>query len=148
MKIATWNIARPSKSSNKVASIINQLREVNADILILTETIDSLQLGDDYKCFHSSPSLEPYFKEGERRVSIYSKYEVVDTLSTFNNKKSICISLATELGELAVYGTIMGTTGNRDKDFMTDVQAQINDFQQICQTHNLSILYYNRTRSY
>ena len=37
MKIATWNIERPTKNDKKIPVIEDILKNVNADILILTE---------------------------------------------------------------------------------------------------------------
>ena len=81
MKIATWNLERLSKRRNSdIKEILNQL---DADILILTETSSAIQL-DNYTCV-SSENLPlnfegiPY-KKGENRVSIWTKYKVKKTI--------------------------------------------------------------------
>jgi len=38
MKIATWNVERPTRFSSKVAAINTALKEIAADIIVLTET--------------------------------------------------------------------------------------------------------------
>jgi hypothetical protein len=118
MKIATWNLERFNKSSNKNQLIIDGLTKMNADILILTETNETINLGDSYHCFHSAKLEEPYYKEGERRVSIYSRYKSVGKIKTFRDDTSICTILRTPLGDLAVYGTIIGVGGNRRPNFV------------------------------
>lgn len=48
MKIATWNLERPKTNSARIRKIEEVLKALEADILILTETInqDDLQWGD------------------------------------------------------------------------------------------------------
>jgi exonuclease III len=75
MKIATWNVARHRKGSEKTNAILKLLLEQDADILVLTETINSIDLGTQYKSFYSSRPIERYFRDDERRVAIYSKYD-------------------------------------------------------------------------
>ena len=81
MKIATWNIERPTKNDKKIPLILDILKTVNADILILTETNEFLSLDNDYNCFHSTNAKESFYTEGEKRVSIYSKYNSIDRKS-------------------------------------------------------------------
>ena len=74
MKIATWNLERPTKSSTKRnQNMIDVLSEINADILILTETNETIQFGEtfNYKTFHSAIAAETYYKEGEKLVRDY-----------------------------------------------------------------------------
>ena len=53
MKIATWNLQRPTKFGRKTNPIIETLKSLNADILVLTETNDCIQLGTDYQVFNT-----------------------------------------------------------------------------------------------
>jgi len=53
LKIATWNLERPKTVSRKNAAILEKLKEVNADILILTETNSCIDLGPEYVAFPS-----------------------------------------------------------------------------------------------
>ncbi len=46
MKIINWNVGRPS--TNKVKSITEKLMELNADIVLLTETNSIIELGSVY----------------------------------------------------------------------------------------------------
>ena len=74
MKIATWNLERPSKTSKRTEAILAILQALQADILVLTETNDCIDLGPAYQVFHSAILQDPMYKVGERRVSIFSKY--------------------------------------------------------------------------
>ncbi len=134
MKIATWNVERPSKSSPKTVEIINILKSLNADIIVLTETNEFIDLGEEYKVYHTAALQDPMYKKGERRVSIFTRYpqpENVSFYETFNAETSICAHLDTPIGRLAVYGTIIGIYGNREKSFIADLEAQLNDIENV-----------------
>jgi exonuclease III len=139
MKIATWNIERPRLNDKEIPSIIGILRNINADILILTETNEFLDLDDDYNSFHSTNAKEKFYTKGEKRVSIYSKYKSVGYIKTFRDDTSICTILQTPLGDLAVYGTIIGVEGNRKPNFEEDLDQQLLDFDKIAKQNNLCI---------
>ena len=129
MKIATWNIERQLKSNKKFDSIIDTLKGINADILILTETNKELELGEQYSAHHTSKPTESFYKESETRVTIFSKYLSLGQIETFRSDTSICNILKTPFGKLAVYGTIIGNYGNRMPSFEEDLEMQILDFQ-------------------
>jgi exonuclease III len=139
MKIATWNIERQAKSNKKFSSIIDTLKTINADILILTESNEEIDLGEQYSTFHTSKPFEIFYKEWETRVTIFSKYPSVGQIETFRNDTSICNILETPLGKLAVYGTIIGNYGNRMPSFEEDLEKQILDFEKISKISNLCI---------
>ncbi len=139
MKIATWNIERPNKATKHNQTIIDCLRKINADILILTETNEIITFGDSYNYFHSSKLEETYYKDGERKVSIYSKFSSIQNFETFRNDTSICVKFNTPLGYLAVYGTVIGIHGNRRESFIADLDKQLADFDKIAETENFCI---------
>ena len=43
-KIATWNVERPKKGTQKTALAIVKIEELNADVLVLTENATSISL--------------------------------------------------------------------------------------------------------
>ena len=139
MKIATWNLERPNKSTRKNQAIIECLTAVNPDILILTETHEILDLGKSYHIIHSSKLETTYYKEGERRVSIYSKYIILEEFVTFSNDTAICVKLDTPFGQLVVYGTVIGVHGNRRESFNTDLEKQLEDFERLAPNNNFCI---------
>jgi len=47
-RIATWNIERPKSKTKKTILVINKIKELNADILVLTETSDAVDLSNIY----------------------------------------------------------------------------------------------------
>ncbi len=139
MKIATWNIERPTKNDKRSPLLLDILRKIDADILVLTETNEYITLGDKYNSFHSTNVEEAYYKKGEKRVSIYSKYKAVGQIKTFTSETSICINLETPSGILAIYGTVIGTEGNRKPSFIKDLDQQIVEFENISLQNNLCI---------
>lgn len=131
MKIAIWNIERPKTISARSQKIEAVLKALEADIIILTETNMHIFPGESYDSCHSQELSTPYYSTGERRVSIFTKYKVLDAYPTFRNDTSICIELETPMGNLIVYGTVAGILGNRRKDFMEDLQQQMEDLRRI-----------------
>ena len=135
MKIATWNVERPkAKVNSKNTNILKIIKELDADILVLTETNSFIDAGEGFEGFATTPSLPDetfiglnYFSTGENRVTIWSTYPFIKQYPTFNANISICI----EFTDLIVYGTIIGTLGNRNKSFIPDLKSQIVDWGKI-----------------
>jgi endonuclease/exonuclease/phosphatase family metal-dependent hydrolase len=143
VKIATWNIERPSESSKeRNAKIVAALKEIDADILILTETNSLIQPGEEYSSF-ATTSLglldEPHYKDGENRTTVWSKYPVHRYIKTYDSFTSICVGIRTPLGELNVYGTIIGIYGNRNESFKVDLEMQLADWRRICSMADICV---------
>jgi len=137
MRIATWNLERPTKNGKKNAEIIKTLKGLDADILILTEANECIDLGSEYEYYmtevpYSVPGKVIY-KEGERRVIICvtKKYTSKQRDYTYDPQTTICIEVETESKRLAIYGTIIGVYGNKGDQFKEGLAAQINDFKKI-----------------
>jgi endonuclease/exonuclease/phosphatase family metal-dependent hydrolase len=67
------------------------------------------------------------YEPTETRVSVYTNFDFVRQHTTYDEETSICLELKTDIGNLIVYGTIMGILGNRHKSYMTDLSRQIAD---------------------
>lgn len=139
MKIATWNLERPVKTGKKLLLITSVLQTLDADILILTESNEAVYLGNGYNYHHTEVLKESFYKEGERRTSIYTKYPVVEKFETFRDDTSLCVSLQTPFGILTVYGTVIGINGNRRHNFNNDLEQQLLDFERIAPQTNFCI---------
>lgn len=128
MRIATWNVERLKHKSN-LEKIKNICNELNADIFVLTETDEQINL--NHKNFFQTPKFHDknFYKITDNRVTIFTNYNFVKTYSTFDKFTAICIELETEFGNLLVYGTIIGIFGNRNKNFKIDLLKQIEDFK-------------------
>jgi endonuclease/exonuclease/phosphatase family metal-dependent hydrolase len=110
LKIATWNVERPhvkgwKKSKNN--SIINQkIKEINADIWILTETHQVINPGSEYEQISTDSH-----NNGENRVTIYSRYPLGKKLEITDSYNTICTEIKINQGSLIVYGTIIAYHG-------------------------------------
>lgn len=142
MKIANWNIER-LKHKAKLNSITNLLEELNADILVLTETDSRVQLSNYKFCF-STPNLieiaPDYYLPTENRVSIYTNFELVRIFETYDKYTALCVELKTELGNLIVYGTIIGIYGNRHENFKTALSKQLIEFDRLSAESNFCVI--------
>lgn len=153
MKIINWNVGRPS--INKVKSITEKLIELNADIVVLTETSSLIDLGSNYN-YLSTDFIEQDFerqnlikyKDNERSTSIHSKYPILKTYTTYDKFTSICIDVNTPLGIITFYATIIGVFGGLNPRFTNDLTSQIQDFDKLIKGKNACIIGdYNITTS-
>lgn len=151
MRIATWNLERLDKRKNQL--ILDNLVDINADILVLTETNTIIQLVD-YTCI--STDLLPAkfdnikYREGENRVSILTKYKATNRYQTFDSFTTVCTDIETPFGLLTVYGSIIGVFGSRQPRFDTDLNGQLADFEklfpgrQVCLAGDLNVTFSGR----
>jgi len=132
MKIATWNIDRLKNKGNLIP-IIEVIKKVNADILILTEFNNLVELPFyEFKVETKKLPKEPYnYSETERRVSIFSKFPIIKVFETYDEMTSCCAELETDFGNLIVYGTIVGIVGIPDKHYNSDLEKQISDINKL-----------------
>lgn len=134
MRIATWNIER-LKHKHEIEQINLILTELEADILVLTESDNRVDLSNYRFCVRTPKPEEfgpNYYAASENRVTICTNYEIVRQHETYDKYTSLCVELKTELGVLIVYGTIIGIFGNRNKNFKTDLSQQISDYKNLC----------------
>ena len=151
MRIATWNLQRLDKRKNQL--ILDKLIDINADILVLTETNSIFQL-DNYTCI-STDLLPTDFDDikynfGENRVSILTKYEATTQYKTFDSYTTVCSDIETPYGLLTVYGSIIGVFANRQPRFDNDLNGQLADFEkifpgrQVCFAGDLNVTFSGR----
>lgn len=142
MKIATWNIERLKRSKN-IAKIIEICKNVDAEILVLTEYDERVQL-KNYPHKIATKSLfeldANFYKKTERRVVIYSKYEITNQLKTYDEFTSCCGEINTEIGKINVYGTIIGVFGNRNENFKTELSRQLLDYEKYSKDQNFCVI--------
>jgi endonuclease/exonuclease/phosphatase family metal-dependent hydrolase len=133
LTIATWNVERPTRRSSRVPALNAEIAKIKPDIIVLTETNECISPGGGYHVHHSEylgkEAGGDYYKDGERRVSIYSKYRILEHLKVKNPLTTACALLQTPFGNLAVFGCIIGIHGIRD-DFDKDLQDQIEDLSR------------------
>ena len=140
MKIATWNIER-LKHKRQLEKILNACEQLNSDIMTLTETDEQVQLKYNYS-FKTPPlhEIQPkYYKMTENRISIFTNYKCIRQYETYDKYTALCIELETELGNLIVYGTIIGIHGNRRPSFNQDLLQQVKDFNRLSAINNFCV---------
>lgn len=146
MKIATWNIER-LKHFSKQREIEQICAELEADILVLTETDNRITVGN-LNCYESDtlpancevmPGKTIEYKSTERRVTIYSKHKIVSRIDTFDNKTALAVELELPIGRVIVYGVIIGILGNRDISYKDDLGEITADIKRISKLGNLVV---------
>lgn len=143
MRIATWNVERLAHRK-ELDRILSECNKAGADILVLTETDKRLQ--PKYKNQISTPSLKgirtpALYADTENRVSIFTNYACVQEYETYDEKTAVCAELVTENGNLLVYGTIIGISGNRRRDYNEDLIKQLDDIRRLSAAgHSLCIV--------
>lgn len=141
MRIATWNVER-LKHWRQLPEIVAACEQAAADILILTETDARIRPAFRY-CFQTLCPAEiapGYYAPTERRVAIFTNYECVRRHATYDKYTALCVELATELGNLCVYGTIMGVEGNRRASFREELPRQLEDIAGLAAAgHNICV---------
>jgi hypothetical protein len=151
MKIATWNLQRLDKRKNQ--QILDKLVNINADILVLTETNSIIQL-DNYNSVSTDPLPTNFdkinYEFGENRVSILTRYKITTQHNTFDSFTTVCTDIDTPFGLLAVYGSIIGVFANRQPRFDKDLNGQLADFgkifpsRQVCFAGDLNVTFSGR----
>ena len=147
MKIINFNIERLLILS-KLKPIVQLIKSYDADLIVLTETNSTLiDFGEVYFEHHTIPLSRNqdnvnFYKEGENRVSIYSKYPIKSRIQTIDEFTCLAIEIETDFGELIVYGTIIGIfgySGGKDR-FVKDFSEQQSDFNRIFANKNVCIV--------
>lgn len=136
MKILSINLERPKiNQTEKLNSIKELIFSENPDIIFLTETNLILEFGAEYFSIHSKELPSFYdnqnYKEKENRVSIFSKYPIVEAIETYDEYTAVCGKINTEFGELTLYGSIIGSFGGKDIHFENDLKNQKNEIEKL-----------------
>lgn len=129
MKILNWNVERYKKNKSEIDKIIHSY---NADIVVLTETSSKLDLGNEYQPIKTENLSNGFdgvqYDENENRVSIWTRYKILNKTKTYDGFTSVNTNLETEFGNLNVYATIIGVFGGKGERFNSDLNEQILDF--------------------
>jgi len=155
LRIATWNLGRPTFATQaKNDSLLETLRTVDADILVLTETNSCIDPGEVYASFASTCLFQSLaigaeeYQPGENRVTIWSRLPGRRRIDMCNSHSAVCAQITTDWGELNVYGTVIGIYGkNRSRfepilsqtDFERTLEVQLADWERLAELGNLCI---------
>ena len=120
LRIATWNIQRPKLNGwKRRPNIEAKLREMDADIWVLTETNASIVPPPPltgiagYVPLASLPAN--FHTPGESCSTVWSRLGIKSTIRTFEPDTSVCAEIDTTFGAMLVYGTIITYPGDRGK---------------------------------
>ena len=107
----------------------------------MTETNSVINLGDNYYSVSTLPLPEVIkdvkFKQGENRVTIFSKTAFIKNIPTADAYTSVCAETLTALGPIIIYGTIIGYLGGNRKPFEEDLEKQTLDISDLVKHGNL-----------
>lgn len=145
MRIATWNVER-LKHKKSLDRILRAIEKVQADILILTETDERVYPPYPYSAHTrrlceapTEYTLPSTYTPTENRVSVFSVYPVVGEYETYDPYTAICPKIETPLGNLLLYGTIIGITGNRRPSYKIDLLRQCDDIKRLSAVGDLCV---------
>lgn len=113
MQIGTWNVEYAA-GVEKNAKRMGILRANPADIWILTETHDDLDLSETHKPVHSAQ--RPTGRPGARWVSIWTTFEILQRIDVVDAERTVAAMLNTPLGLMIVYGTVLPWHSDRGRN--------------------------------
>lgn len=149
-KIANWNLERPKSKTKKTKLAIEKILEINADIIVLTETSKSVDLREFYPFQISTKSYER--TPDEQWVTIWSKWEIMKQIETFDNFRTVSGIIKSPFGDIIVFGTIIpyhqaGVSGIRYGNLNykiweyheKDLYAQSENWKKLIETEKLPL---------
>jgi hypothetical protein len=108
VRIATWNLERPSlRSWKRLPRQRTRMAEVDADIWILTETRASIAPGQGYHGLHCPPHPARRPDADERWVSIWSRWPLRASGVPPDPRGAVSAVVESPDGELVIYGTVL-----------------------------------------
>jgi endonuclease/exonuclease/phosphatase family metal-dependent hydrolase len=117
MRVATWNLERPSARPGKRRPLQHaRMDEVNADVWVLTETRITVAPASDYHGLHSPPHPARRPDEGERWVGIWSRWPIVPTGVEPYPGGAVSAIVRRPDGPFIVYGTVLPWANERGAD--------------------------------
>lgn len=149
-KIANWNLERPKLGTKKTKLAISKILEINADVIVLTETSKSVDLKEFYPFQISTKSYER--TPDEQWVTIWSKWEISKQIETFDNFRTVSGIIKSPFGDIIFFGTIIpyhqaGVSGIRYGNLNykvweyheKDLYAQSENWKALIETENLPL---------
>ncbi|WP_411376812.1 endonuclease/exonuclease/phosphatase family protein [Flavobacterium psychrophilum] len=96
---------RPKSETKKTKLAISKILEINADIIVLTETSNAIDLSEFYPFQISTKSYER--TPDEQWVTIWSKWQITKQIETFDNNRTVSGIIKSPFGDIIIYGTII-----------------------------------------
>lgn len=109
IRIASWNLDHAYNSSRPVLQQIETIRRISPDILVLTETCEQVDLTPyGYAGLYTQKN-----EYGKYYTAIWTRFPIVRKHETTDAELTVCTQLATAVGDLLVYGTIITYHGDK-----------------------------------
>lgn len=103
-----------ARGAAKNRARLELLKSWNADVWVLTETHDDLDLSSSHTAIHSEPR---YSTPGGRWTTVWTSLPVIERLATADPRRCVAVRLdAGNAGELIVYGTVLPWNGDVGPD--------------------------------
>jgi hypothetical protein len=112
MRIATWNVQRPT-GSDKRARLVEYIERINADVWVLIETAPGLRPSAMHACAHTAESAG---QPGVLGAAIWSRHAIRGLSATTDPTRVVAAAITlADGGELIVYGAAIVTDTQRDE---------------------------------
>ena len=93
---------------------MEKIREVNADLWVLTKTSSVITI-DGYDSLASGRD-DDFHAPGENYSTIWSRWPILRRVETFDPSFAVCAEIETPAGPMIVYGTIITYANDRGSD--------------------------------
>ncbi|MEW6563593.1 MAG: endonuclease/exonuclease/phosphatase family protein [Pseudomonadota bacterium] len=120
LRIATWNLDHASNSKRPIQRQIEAIMRMAPDILVLTETCAQVDLSPyGYSVQYTQPNeYKKYY------AAIWSRFPIVHQHETSDPELTVCAQIASSLGDVLVYGTIITYHGDKGPDQKSPAWAE------------------------
>lgn len=109
LRVGTWNVEY-ARGSEKNQRRLDLLTSQSAQVWVLTETHDDLDLSATHRAIHSD---DRYSAPGGRWTTLWTSLPLIERLTTSDPRRCVAARLdAGDAGEIIVYGTVLPWNGD------------------------------------
>lgn len=113
LRVGTWNV-QYARGQVKNQRRLDLLTSLAADVWVLTETHDDLDLSATHRAVHTN---QRYATPGGRWTTIWTSLPLIEQLPTTDTRRCVAVRLdAGAAGELIVFGTVLPWNGDVGPD--------------------------------
>jgi exonuclease III len=132
IRVATWNVGWTSSGSRHFEQSRERIAELDADILVLTETTRSLVPAGGYLA-RGGPDWGYESKPGRRKVMLWSRGPITDVSSEISEPggRHVCATVESAIGPVRVHAVCVPWShahvsgGRKDRDVWQDHLAYL-----------------------
>jgi endonuclease/exonuclease/phosphatase family metal-dependent hydrolase len=104
VRVGTWNVEY-GVGEEKNRRRLRRLLDAGADIWVLTETNDALDLGSDYRSVKTIPRSSRHVRR--RWTAIWTRFPLMKTVKVEDDSRTAAVVVDTPCGPLLVFGTVL-----------------------------------------